>query len=187
MVNNFRILVLFSIVIIMLFTDVFGAEEGGNRNSGVADWRVKQNIWWKDYNVIKEAIVSQNAVVVAHPDLLTDGAFIKHASLVNDLLLLFDSMRSEKSMETLASLSPYYLGEAGDEIYSCVLLRKGRRIKPVLSQLLKSPHNECMERFAASGGKPDTAQVCFTDQEYRNRLKQFLVDIDKNVPCSLEE
>src|SRR5262245_20298140 len=91
---------------------------GSNKAEG-KDWRSKQRIWWKEEKIVKEVIISHLALLEKFPALQREEELY---SDIFNLLLLFDSMSSKESLETLASLSSYYIGEYQGEVYLCLLL-----------------------------------------------------------------
>jgi hypothetical protein len=90
---------------------------------------------------------------------------------VMPFLYAFDSFQSKKDVEDLANLSSYYLGEAAGELYRCLVLRKGEKIKPALKKLAANKSNECIDRFGAQ------AKICLPDKEYRDTLRRYIETI----------
>jgi hypothetical protein len=133
--------------------------------------------------VVKDAIVAGLALRALRPDLKTDRKVSSEFWRISALLVLFDSMSSKGDVAVLASLSTYYLGEAPGEVYECLLMRKGRSVRPFLDQILVSPENECRDRF----GSDAAAGLCHTDDERRQLLRTVLARIDRNTPCTIEE
>jgi hypothetical protein len=154
-----------------------------------ADWRSRQTIWWKDDQLVKAALLSLISLETSDPRLISDPNFVEHSSSVANLLLIFDSESSQASLSSLASLAPYYLGEAPSEIYSCLVLRKGQRIKKMLSRLKASPRNECIDKFgppkASTSGLE--AAACLSDAAYRSRLNSFFESIERNQSCTIDQ
>lgn len=181
---------LLSIVCITLSCSAISIAESSDR-ADQENWQeTKQVIWWHDDELIKNAVISAIALRVAHPELSNEVEFRDHYSNVVDLLLLFDAMDSDRSLETLASLSPYYFGAHPGEIYTCLLLRKGKKIKPFLIKLLNSKSNECIARFKdvpVSGTPGAKVYACLSDDLYRTLLKSYLEDIEKNEWCVIEQ
>lgn len=87
---------------------------------------------------------------------------------VATLLYTFDSLSSTRDIEDLASLTPYYLGEANGVLYRCLILRKGKTILPALKKLAATPSNECTDRFGVQ------AKICSSDKEYRDTLNYYV-------------
>jgi hypothetical protein len=83
------------------------------------------------------------------------------------LLYVYDSLGSDRDIEDLASLSPYYLGESAGTLYRCLLLRKGRKIQPILEKLAATKANECIQRFGLG------SNICLPEKEYRASLKSY--------------
>ena len=154
--------------------------EGGQPAVPSRDWRTQQTAWWSEDRLLKDAIVSTAHLVAERRDLQSAPPFVEHASDVLSLVLLFDSRQSEESLGTLASLNSYYLGESAGEIYRCLLLRKGGRIRPQLARLESEAPTECLQRF----GKGNT---CLTQEAAQRRLAGILSDIERNAPCTIEQ
>ena len=58
--------------------------------------------------------------------------FREHEQSVMDLMHLLDRQSSRRDIQTLVNLSSYYLGEAPGQTLSCVMIRKGPRIRPII-------------------------------------------------------
>jgi len=158
----------------------------GNTKSTSED-SSQQTIWWEDDQLVKDAIISSLVVAAAHPNLMSDERFAEHLSDVEELVLLFDSMSSDRSVNTLASLSPYYLGEASSEMYACLVVRKRERIRQALLGLLSSKKNECIDKYGNSVPSGIGISVCLPDGTYRRNLKQYLKSIDERKKCTIEQ
>lgn len=158
-------------------------------SSAERDWRGAQDTWWNDAELVKDAIVAGAALKAMTPDLAQDKRATDHFWRLSTVLLLFDSMSSQKSLAMLASLSPYYLGEAPDEIYSCLVQRKGKRIAPFLRKLAESKiANECLQRFGMPREPGQTGRrLCLDTDEHRLRLQELLARIDRDQPCTIEK
>jgi hypothetical protein len=91
------------------------------------------------------------------------------------LLLLYDSWNSKESLRVLASFSDYYLGEAPGAVYDCIVLRKGKRIRPYLEQELSSPLNECRQNYPEGRCR---------SSERNERIRDLITRIDKGEGCS---
>jgi hypothetical protein len=152
-------------------------------------WQSKQMVWWNEAQLVKTAVVSVLALQAANPTLQSAPTFTEHRTSVTDLLLLFDSMRSKGSVETLAELTPYYFGEAPGEMYSCLLLRKGKALVPLISKLLASKRNECIEKFGPPKDRLEGLEVpvCLADETYRSRLRSTLEGIRSGATCTIEQ
>lgn len=90
---------------------------------------------------------------------------------VMPFLFVYDSLGSERDIEDLANLSPYYMGEAAGTLYQCLLLRKGQKILPDLKKLANKKSNECIEKFGRE------ASICLSDKQYREYLKNNIETI----------
>jgi hypothetical protein len=87
---------------------------------------------------------------------------------VMPLLYAFDSFQSERDIKDLAQLSSYYVGEAAGELYRCLVLRKGEKIRSVLETLAAKKSNECIDRFGSH------SKICVPDKEYKASLKSYV-------------
>ena len=87
------------------------------------------------------------------------------------LLYVYDSLGSDRDIEDLARLSPYYLGESAGALYRCLLLRKGRKIEPILEKLAATKTNECIQRFGLD------SNICLAEKEYRAILTSYMEKI----------
>lgn len=137
-----------------------------------------------DDDIIKTVLLDYSKARVK----FTDLQFEDLDSDIFDLLYVFDSMSSEKSLKTLASLVFYYIGEHPGETYSCLVRRKGEKIKPYFEELLKSGKDECNEKFGQQ--KAIEIKICYGDNEhptYKDVIKQHLWEIEKYPTCTDEE
>lgn len=136
----------------------------------------KPDVWWSAPEIVKKAIVSylvarvDNKAVAAAPELSDD---------VMDLVLLFDAWDSSDALKTLASLSSYYAGESGGEIYSCIVIRKGHEILPYLELDMKG-RGECASRFT------DKQKLCVEEKWRVSRLRTLIDRINTGESCSVE-
>lgn len=167
---------------------VYGSTNQVSAKDVDSDWRTKQDIWWNDDEIVKDVLVSTTVVQSTKPQASSNPLEAELFSHAGDLLLLFDSMASPRSARTLASLAPYYLGEAAGEMYSCLVLRKGKSIMPALSQLASSNQNECIEKYGPPETDPKGAKIspCLSDLEYRKRLRFLIQESESNQSCTIE-
>lgn len=150
---------------------------------------------WSSGELIKAAVVSALRVQLDHPDLQADNNFLDHLHDTMHLILLFGPLNSPHSLETLASLSSYALPEADSNIYSCVLLNKGKAIEPFLKRILLSRHpNECIARFGArnaTGISPGVslkhAVICLDNAGQRQVVRSVLHAIAAGETCNVNE
>jgi hypothetical protein len=101
-------------------------------------------------------------------------------SEIVDLLLLFDDRSSQETMDLLASLSSYYLGAYGGELYTCIVLRKGTKILPAFEVLQSTGHNDCIGRLGLEN------KLCFSGDQYQSKIELIIRNIEKNQSCYLE-
>ena len=154
--------------------------------SNLENWRSRQLVWWKDDVLIKKAILSGISLRARYPRLTNDEVGDEHFSDVGEMLLLFDSMSSDRSIRTLASLAPYYLGSSTDEIYSCLVIRKGKTINKFLVDLKNSDSDECINTFKRAY-KHDIGKVCLSSDAYKEKLTTLIESINKNRSCTIEQ
>jgi hypothetical protein len=114
-----------------------------------------------DPTLVKQAIL-------AHPD----------SEPVNALILLYDSWNSKDSLRVLASFSNYYLGEAPGALYDCIVLRKGKTIRPYLEGELHSSRDECVDEFGEN--RPSLCR----HSERKERINDLIRRIDAGERCS---
>jgi hypothetical protein len=128
--------------------------------------------------LIKQAVVSYVSVSAKLEELQRESAL---QSDIVDLLTIFDSLDTEADLKTLGSLSSYYIGSHGSELFRCLVLRKGPRIEPRLREMLNEAKSECRELLG------DTRKVCYSAQELSDKLRTLLKEIGEGRKCSLEE
>ena len=97
-----------------------------------------------------------------------------------DLFLLFDAWDSDAALIELAALSSYYTGESSNEIYSCIVVRKGPRIVPFLEREAQG-NGECASRFAEKKG------VCVEEKWRRSRLRSLSHRIESGERCTVDQ
>lgn len=152
-------------------------------------------IRWLPDDLIKIAIVSALRVQMDHPKLQTDEPFMRHLDDTMHLILVFSSLDSPHSLETLASLSSYALPEADSNIYMCVMINKGAAILPFLQhQLQVRAPNECIDKFGkqnttgVSPGVSLTRQaMCLNDVTKRQLIETTIHEIREGRRCDVDE
>ena len=151
------------------------ASAGGNSSS---DWRSKQEIWWNDADLVGHAISAFYRYKGATPEL----QFSKQNPTweIGSLLLVLDRKSDQKTLDVLAGLTSYYLGESINPVFECVVRRKGAKIDRALAILQKSGHNACS---AALG--PNNAG-CLTPDAHKQRLDFLRGAIKEEQPCYIE-
>lgn len=159
---------------------VFAIANAANTREPSETWRHRQVVWWNEDTLIKNAIVSGARLMAERRPLQSDSAFVDHQWHVVSLLLLFDSRQTDASRKTLASLSSYYLGESGGEIYRCLLLRKGASIRNDLAAVLRVTPTECSRELGKSA-------ACLSAEAVKRSVEDVLRDIEKNTPCTIEQ
>ncbi len=141
----------------------------GNANEGKRTWT--------DDTVVKELILTYLKTAERLPELQKDGDL---ASAVFASMLLFDRMNDDASLRTLASFESYYMGEAAGETYSCLLLRKGERIKGPLEAILRLDTNDCRARMG------EKSRLCRTKPTIDAEIQVTLRAIAEKRTCNLE-
>lgn len=181
--------ILFIIFFIGLFPSISFSSDKDKADNKInsMDWRNQQEIWWSNDNIIKDTVLSVLAIKNKHLKLGKNEDEAEYADLLNDigyLLLLFDSMNSERSLSTLASFLPYNIGESGSEIYHCLLIRKGKKIKPYLIRISQISNDECIEKF---GKKSSICKNNLSTQMINQEIGNIIESIDKNNSCTIEK
>jgi hypothetical protein len=150
----------------------------------------------RDDELIKNAIVSALTVYAGNPQSDHDPALQDLRGSIGRLVLLFDLLNGQRSLENLTSLASYGLGEPEYAIYQCVVVRKGKTIAPIIEQALSSRRDECVARFGeryATGGPPPpkgearAPRVCLGDKDYRRMLEKALTKIRHNKTCDVND
>ena len=152
------------------------------------NWRSVQDLWWNDRELVKDAVVSAHKLLHDNLSLQFDPSFNAHLGDIAALLLIFDSDSTEASIRVLATLSSYQLGATENEIYSCLIKRKGPEAGPILQQFMVSPVNDCIDRFGQSASSLDgkAIPICRTDASYREKLKDLIASIAADTKCTLD-
>jgi hypothetical protein len=137
--------------------------------------------------LLKRAIVSDLAIFIqeqnGQPETGKD-----HTNYVVSRLLLFDPMDSPEALGVLASLSGYYLGARAEEVYRCLLLRKGEKIVPSLAHYQRSGNSECARELGQGFESPSAVlegnALCPNDQRQIKYLAHLITQIDSGKACS---
>lgn len=82
-------------------------------------------------------------------------------------------------MQRIVSLSHFELGTAPTEVYQCVVIRKGRRIVPVIERELRRMDNPCESEFGQ--GSP----LCRSGGETEAALQFYRSEIESGTPCEI--
>jgi hypothetical protein len=155
-----------------------------NSISAATEWRSKQDRFWDNSDSLFGAIVAlahARSLLGANSDSgisseLTDGTL--------GLLYMFDNDNSRKAVEALSRLSSYYLGEAPGEVFSCVVVRKGRRMLASLeAQLADTKGDDCQTQL----GKSNSACLAaFGAAKHREAVQTLIRQIKADTPCTIE-
>jgi len=141
--------------------------------------------------LFKEAIVSDLALYVQEPDNIGNQRSDEHSQYVISRLLPFDHMSAPDALTVLAGLNGYYLGLHGEQVYNCLLRRKGKQIEPYLARYVRSPNLECSLELGARFEQPSAAlgglALCPSTREQSGSLASIMYEIDLSKPCSDEE
>jgi hypothetical protein len=141
--------------------------------------------------LLKRAIVSSLALFVKEQTSRSDKAYTAVSENVVSRLSLFDPLGSSEALGVLASLSGYYLGARGEELYRCLVLRKGKALEPYLEQYLHNRNPECSQELGATFTKPSSAldgyALCRSDQQQKAHLATLIAAIYSESACSDSE
>jgi hypothetical protein len=152
---------------------------GCAHSQDVKDWRARQEQWWVKGRSIEDAVVVLAALRRSASAELQDDIT---DSLIG-LLVLLDDDDDPATLDALADLGNYYLGAAPGEIYSCLVMRKGQKIVPILRAQMSERTDSCITRFGQ-----DRLLCENIRNPSRGHRQQVLLDsIAKNVPCTLEQ
>jgi hypothetical protein len=141
--------------------------------------------------VLKRAIVSNLALFVTEQTSRSDKAYAALSENLVRKLSLFDSLGSPEALGVLASLSGYYLGARGEELFRCLVLRKGKALEPYLEQYLHNGNPDCSQQLGATFTKPSSAldgyALCPSDQWQKAQLTTLIAAIYSESACSDSE
>jgi hypothetical protein len=141
--------------------------------------------------VLKRAIVSNLALFVQEQTSPSDKAYAALSENVVRKLSLFDQLGSPDALGVLASLSGYYLGARGTELYRCLVLRKGKALAAYLEQYLHNGNPECSQELGPTFTKPSSAldgyALCPSDQLQKAHLATLIAAIYSESACSDSE
>jgi hypothetical protein len=141
--------------------------------------------------LLKRAIVSNLALFVKEQTSRSDKAYGALSENVARKLSLFDTLGSPEALGVLASLSGYYLGARGEELYRCLVLRKGKALEPYLEQYLHNGNPECSQELGAAFTKPSSAlngyAPCRSDQQQKAHFATLIAAIYSESACSDSE
>lgn len=135
------------------------------------------SVWWKSHELTRDAIVGYLEFRHEQPVVASNAEFY---SEIVSTILLFDEWDSTESMATLVGLGSYYLGAHGGELFSCVVVRKGSAIRPILDSVRASHGNECANRLGSA------SPVCLGQQAYESQLEQMGQRIEGGERCEVE-
>jgi len=140
-------------------------------------WRAAQEIWWTTPSLVKNAIVAYLRFLDGHPDL--QQAPSPRWEIVSLVLILGDQQTPE-ALKALSDLTSYYLGESGDEVLHCVIMRTGQKLEPLLQERLTSKSNDCQGTLGAD------SKLCLTQAAYRSALEGTIAAIKRDERCYIE-
>lgn len=141
--------------------------------------------------LLKRAIVSDLAIFVEEQHTRSDKAYADHSDYVVRHLSLFDPIHSPEALHLFASLSGYYLGNRGEDLYHCLSLRKGKALEPYLLLYLRNGNDECTRELGPSFGQPSDAllsyALCPNDRQQKAHLTLLINDINAGDNCKDRE
>jgi hypothetical protein len=141
--------------------------------------------------VLKRAIVSNLGLFVTEQTSRSDKAYAALSENLVRKLALFDQLGSPEALGVLASLSGYYLGARGEELYRCLVLRRGKALEPYLVQYLHNGNPECSQQLGPIFTKPSSAldgyALCPSDQQQKAHLTTLIAAIYSESRCSDSE
>jgi hypothetical protein len=138
--------------------------------------------------LLKRAIVSDLALLVQEQSGRSDKAYADHWQQLVGQLSSFDQLSSPGALEVFASLSAYYLGTRGEELYDCLSLRKGKVLEPYLEQYIHNGNVECSQQLGQSFTKPSDAlggyALCPSGQVQKVHFTTLIAGLDSGKLCS---
>jgi hypothetical protein len=138
--------------------------------------------------LLKQAIISDLVSFIVEQGGRPEKAYAKQSEDLVQRLSLFDRLDSPAALEELASLSGYYLGARGEEVFDCLALRKGKALEPYLEQSIHSGNAECSQKLGPSFTKPSDVlggyALCPTDQQQKAQLTTLIGEMDAAKTCS---
>jgi len=138
--------------------------------------------------LLKQAIISDLAFLIAEQSGRPDKAYEERSEDLVQQLSLFDRLDSTAALEEFASLSGYYFGARGQELFDCLSLRKGKAFEPYLEPYIRNGNAECSQKLGQSFTRPGNTlggfASCPTDQELKARLTILMAEIDAAKTCS---
>jgi hypothetical protein len=138
--------------------------------------------------LLKRAIVSDLAVFVEEQHTRSDKAYADHSDYVVRHLSLFDPLHSPDALAVFASLSAYYLGNRGEDVYHCLSLRRGKSLEPYLESYLRSGNTECTQELGPEFSQPSTAllgyPLCPTNTQQKAHIALLINEINAGDNCS---
>jgi len=138
--------------------------------------------------LLKRAIVSDLALYIQKQSVRSDKAYADHSAYLVRRLSLLDSLGSPEALAMFASLSGYYLGTRGEELYDCLALRKGKALEPYLEEYVRNGNAECSQELGQGFTKPSYAlrgyALCPSGQQQKAHLTTLIAEIDSSKSCS---
>jgi hypothetical protein len=132
--------------------------------------------------LLKRAIVSDLALLIQEQGARSDKEYPVHQ------LLSFDQLSSPEALGVFASLSGYYLGARGEELYDCLSLRKGKGLEPYLEQYLHNGNAECSQQLGQTFTTPSSAlggyPLCPDGRQQKAHLTTLIAELDSARTCS---
>jgi hypothetical protein len=144
-----------------------------------SDWRSQQRIWWTTPSLVKNAVVNFLGLR-SSPNIDLPG---KKPESVVELLLLLDKKADRETVNALADLSTYDPGTYGSEIYTCLIVRKGRIMIPALEERDSDKADDCVKMLGA--GHPS----CIASRgpgARHERIVDLVTRVKNNQPCGIE-
>ena len=145
-------------------------------------WRSQQEKWWISSESLRTAIITLARVRSLLPQSSEATSDIADSTIA--LLVLFDEDDSAGSLDSLARLAAYDIGEAPSEVYECLVQRKGEIILGRLQTMMRSDSvDDCVSRHGRA------TAMCVENRKTNathDRLESLARRIKMDAQCSIE-
>jgi hypothetical protein len=177
--------------IIFLLFIVFLMSSGASQGGAVDPVNAESNAG----EMLRDAVITTSLFSHIHQDLVFGFSYIGVDGTASAPLNVFDALHGHGVNRSLAQLASFYLGEAPDEDYECIVQRKGPSIVSALKEELGKSPTFCatfirkLQHVKQIEGELSLVpkNLCLSEDETRRKITHLISLIETKTSCSIEK
>lgn len=129
-------------------------------------------------DIFYELVTSTMKLRADNPSIGQSEAFSNHYfTALRSAFIGLDRSKSTRALDITARLSAYEMGASVIPLYDCLVLRKGKAIKPFLKKVEKMGEKACSPQLVGT--------QCLDRETLRTRISSLIGDIDAGTRCDV--